>query len=94
MKTDADEMGFDVTASASGTESRSLPDADDQTLADKKPVLRYKERDIHVQNVRLDNDRMLVGQVSEISNVCSVQYEGLKLGQTISFRYQHIQHFA
>ena len=92
MKTDADEMGFDEILNAPTAENRPL--LNDQTLIDKKPVLRYRERSIHLQNVRMNSDHTLTGRVCEISNVCSVQYEGLRLGQTISFRYQHIQHFA
>ena len=92
MKTDADEMGFEATPNAPAADNHlSL---DNQALSDKKPVLRYRERDIHIQNVHVNSDQTLVGQVCEISNVCSAQYEGLKLGQTISFRCQHIQHFA
>lgn len=92
MKIDADEMGFDAILSAPAADNHlSL---NNQALSDKKPVLRYRERDIHIQNVRVNSDQTLVGQVCEISNVCSAQYEGLRLGQTISFRCQHIQHFA
>ena len=51
MKTDADEMGFDATPNAPAADNHlSL---DNQALSDKKPVLRYRERDIHIQNVRV-----------------------------------------
>jgi len=76
----ADQMGFE-SIDQSASESHAAPTA---------VYLLYKDRNIHIRDIQLTEDGQLTGVVSGIENVCAVQYEGLRIGQTITFRPQHI----
>lgn len=97
MKTDADNMGFEVA----GVEPTTAHSPLDENSPEKRLVARanevalvYKDREIHVRDITLDEHGFLVGQVSDFSNVCTTQYEGLRLGQTITFRHPHVHHLV
>ncbi|MFY0677894.1 MAG: hypothetical protein JXR18_11475 [Neptuniibacter sp.] len=96
MNTDADKLGFDVvesatTSSQTTAESSNSPE---KRIADTagEVALFYKGIEVHIRNIELGVNGNLTGRVSDFTNVCSTQYEALKLGQTLSFRYPHVQH--
>lgn len=90
MHTDAEKLGFEVVESA-------ISASGDYTVQEKRIVetaeevtLRYKGRDILI-NTLTHGVCGISGRVSEVSNVCATTYEGVRLGQHLSFRYFHIQ---
>ncbi len=96
MDTDADKLGFEVVESATTNnkttaESNNSPE---KRIADTAEVvaLVYKRIEVHIGNIELDENGNLTGRVSDFLNICSPQYEGLTLGQALSFRYPHVQH--
>lgn len=96
MNTDADKLGFDVVESAT-TSNQTTPESSnnpEKRIADtaEEVALFYKGIEVHIRNIELGENGNLTGRVSDFSNVCSTQYEALKLGQTLSFRYPHVQH--
>lgn len=96
MNTDADKMSFDVVKSATTRNQTTAEDSlpPEKRIADtaEEVTLFYKGIEVHVQTISVDEDGNLSGRVSDFVNVCSTQYEGLKLGQRLSFRYPHVQH--
>ena len=95
MNTDADKMGFDVVESATTSNPiKTDSNSPEKRIADtaEQVALFYKGIEVHVQTISVDENGNLTGRVANFSNVCSTQYEGLKLGQRLSFRYPHVQH--
>ncbi len=95
MKTVADEMAFEAAGGAAATPEISGAqnvDSREKKLAEcgDDASLRYRGVNVLVTDIELDKSGCLTGIVSEFSNVCSMHYEGLKLGQKISFRYLHV----
>lgn len=81
MNSTADQLGFDTLKHQT---------SDFNVAAQTSASLLYKDRNIHIRDIQLTEDGQLTGVVSGIENVCAVQYEGLRIGQTITFRPQHI----
>lgn len=81
MNTIADQLGFDTL---------KYQASDFKVTAQTSASLLYKDRNIHIHDIQLTEDGPLTGVVSGIENVCAVQYEDLRIGQTITFRPQHI----
>ena len=97
MKTDADRLGFELSGKDPSTSQKS--NVQDENNPERRiarnaeqVALLYKGQEIHLRYIELNKDGFLVGKVFEFSNACSNQYEGIKLGQKISFRYLHVQH--
>lgn len=92
IKTDAEEMGFDVVPVQSTDRADDFSEEKRIVATADKAALLYKGMEVYVQDLQLLSSGILSGQISDFSNICSTQYEGLSLGQKITFRYQHIQH--
>lgn len=91
---DADILGFEkVGATPQSTQTKKSETPEQKvTRTAVEVALLYKGKEIYLRNLTLNNDGLLVGKVSGLSNICAREFEGIKLGQTLSFRYQHIQH--
>ncbi|MCW8885699.1 MAG: hypothetical protein OQK12_10670 [Motiliproteus sp.] len=90
MNTDADKLDFEPAMSKIGKPNES---AQLSAQADYKNCclsLLYKGINVHVRNIRLGKDGALIGDVFEFTNICSTAYEGVRLGQSISFRDYHV----
>lgn len=92
--TDADKLGFEQVGSmAKSTNSEPSESSEQRIIRTAIEVaLLYKGQEIYLRNLKLNDDDLLVGEVSGLSNICAREFEGVKLGQKLSFRYQHIQH--
>jgi len=96
MNTEADQLGFDIAGAQASNTDVNTDTLAAKRLADKaeEVALLYKGLEIYVRKIELAPEGYLVGQIADFSNVCSTQYEGLKLGQSLSFRHQHVQHIS
>lgn len=96
MNTEADKLGFDVVESVTTSNQTAAENSNspEKRIADtaEEVALFYKGIEVHIKTISVDENGNLTGRVSDFTNVCSTQYEGLKLGQTLSFRYPHVQH--
>ena len=95
MNTDADKLGFNVVEPATtNNPTNTDSNSPEKRIADtaEEVALFYKGIEVYIQNIAVDENGNLTGRVANFSNVCSTQYEGLKLGQALSFRYSHVQH--
>lgn len=97
MTSDADIMGFKkvgLTPAASDISNPHNINRPEQNLINKavEVALCYKGVEVHVRNLELNDDGLLLGQVFNFTHICTTQYEGLRLGQAITFRYTHVQH--
>ena len=97
MTTDADRLGFDSAGEqlpASQTNNMQDENCPERRIVSNSAhvALFYKGQEIHLRDIELNQEGFLVGRVFEFSNLCSIQFEDIKLGQKISFRYLHIQH--
>ena len=92
--TDADILGFEkVGATPQPTQTKQSESPEQKVARTALEVaLLYRGQEIYLRNLKVNNDDSLVGKVSGFSNICAREFEGIKLGQTLSFRYQHIQH--
>lgn len=90
----ADDLGVDLVgvkvANTNDLQTTHSPEARLVTRGVDVSV-RYKGVDIRIEKIEQDDNGLLVGLVSSFSNVCSTQYEGIGLGQKITFRYHHVQ---
>lgn len=96
MNTEADQLGFEIAGSQSSNSDVNTDVLAAKRLADKaeEVALLYKGLEIYVRKIELAPEGFLIGQIADFSNVCSTQYEGLRLGQPLSFRHQHVQHIS
>lgn len=97
MISQADELGFEIAGAADTSSSCAHEGVTaEQTMAGKtdKVALFYKGVTIEVDNVVLESQTLLTGHVSDFSNICSTQYEGLRLGQKLTFRAVHVHHLC
>lgn len=96
MKTEADQLGFEIAGAQTSNSDLNTDALAAKRLADRaeEVALLYKGLEIYVRKIELAPEGYLVGQLADFSNVCSTQYEGLKLGQSLSFRHQHVQHIS
>ena len=96
MKTEADQLGFEIAGAQASNSDVNTDALAAKRLADKaeEVALLYKGLEIYVRKIELAPEGFLIGQIADFSNVCSTQYEGLRLGQSLSFRHQHVQHIS
>lgn len=92
--TDADTLGFELVAPAPQISPDPQVESPEQRIARTaiEVALLFKGQEIHVRNITLNEDGSLNGEVAGFSNVCAREFEGVRLGQSLSFSYQHIQH--
>ena len=96
MKTQADQLSFEIAGAHTPNSDVTTDTLAAKRLADKaeEVALLYKGLEIYVRKIELAPEGYLIGQIADFSNVCSIQYEGLRLGQPLSFRHQHVQHIS
>lgn len=94
--TDADTFGFEQAGPTPRSKNTKPSESPEQRIIRTaiEVSLLYKGQEIHLRNLNLNEDDGLVGEVSGFSNICARQFEGITLGQRLSFRYQHIQHLT
>lgn len=97
MTTDADRLGFESVGEYSPASQKN--NIQDDNSPERRIVknsvrvaLLYKGQEIHLRDIEFNRQGIFTGKVFEFSNVCSMQFEGIKLGQKVSFRYLHIQY--
>lgn len=92
--TDADTLGFNLVGPTPPNTNAAQPESPEQRIARTaiEVALLFKEQEIHLRDIQLNEDGTLKGEVSGFSNVCAREFEGVRFGQTLSFRYPHIQH--
>jgi len=94
-QTDADRLGFDIiTGEPQASCNFEAGHSPEKRISEeaKQVALLYKGVEVHIKNIAITREGCLAGQVSEFGQICSTQYEGVKLGQVLSFRYPHIHH--
>lgn len=94
MNTEADQLGFEIAGAQPSSSNVNTLAAKRLTDKAAEVALLYKGLEIYIRKIELDPEGYLVGQIADFSNVCSTQYEGLRLGQSLSFRHQHVQHIS
>lgn len=92
--TDADSLGFDLVGPAPQNANTAQSESPEQRIARTaiEVALLFKGQEVHLRDIQLNADGSLKGEVSGFSNVCAREFEGVRFGQNLSFRYQHIQH--
>ncbi|WP_415899486.1 hypothetical protein [Neptuniibacter sp. QD48_11] len=92
--TDADILGFDLVGPTPPNTNTAQTESPEQRIARTaiEVALLFKGQEVHLRDIHLNVDGTLKGEVSGFSNVCAREFEGVRFGQSLSFRYQHIQH--
>ncbi|WP_415882811.1 hypothetical protein [Neptuniibacter sp. QD34_54] len=92
--TDADTLGFDLVGPTPPNSNATQSESPEQRIAHTaiEVALLFKGQEVHLRDIELNEDGTLKGEVSGFSNVCAREFEGVRFGQALSFRYQHIQH--
>jgi len=92
--TDADTLGFNLVAPAPQVSPNPQVESPEQRIARTaiEVALLFKGQEVHIRHLTLNDDGTLSGEVAGFSNVCAREFEGVRFGQSLSFRYQHIQH--
>ncbi|WP_415892803.1 hypothetical protein ACMXYN_16975 [Neptuniibacter sp. PT8_73] len=92
--TDADTLGFDLVGPTPPNTNTAPTESPEQRIARTaiEVALLFKGQEVHLRDIQLNEDGTLKGEVSGFSNVCAREFEGVRFGQSLSFRYPHIQH--
>ncbi|WP_415889600.1 hypothetical protein ACMXYV_17050 [Neptuniibacter sp. SY11_33] len=92
--TDADTLGFDLVGPTPPNTNAAQSESPEQRIARTaiEVALLFKGQEVHLRDIKLNEDGTLKGEVSGFSNVCAREFESVRFGQSLSFRYQHIQH--
>ncbi|WP_415886222.1 hypothetical protein ACMXYO_16460 [Neptuniibacter sp. QD37_6] len=93
-KTDADALGFELVGPTPQYTPITQTESSEARIARTaiEVALLYKGQEVHLREIQLAEDGTLKGEVSGFSNVCAREFEGVRFGQSLSFRFQHIQH--